>query len=126
MHDVQSADHERTETQIKEFDRVLGGGMVDGALVLIGGDPGVGKSTLMLQASAHLSASSQVLYVSGEECSHQTKMRFDRLGIETEHLWIISETDLGSIEGHVNQMKPAFSRNDSANIELPRSPLGAW
>ena len=127
LHDVQSADHERTETQIKEFDRVLGGGMVDGALVLIGGDPGVGKSTLMLQASAHLSASGrQVLYVSGEESLHQTKMRFDRLGIETEHLWIISETDLGSIEGHVNRMKPAFLVIDSVQTlscpEVPSAP----
>jgi DNA repair protein RadA/Sms len=127
LHEVKSSDHERTTTTIKEFDRVLGGGMVDGALVLIGGDPGVGKSTLMLQASAHLSAAGKtVLYVSGEESLHQTKMRFDRLGMKADSLWIISETDLDSIESHVAKMKPSFLVIDSVQTlscaEVPSAP----
>src|SRR5579872_4041485 len=71
----------RVSTGINEFDRVLGGGVVAGALVLLGGDPGVGKSTLMLDVASHLAESSVVLYASGEESAHQIKMRGERLSV---------------------------------------------
>ena len=79
--DVQGGDVPRTTTGIGEFDRVLGGGLVPGALILVGGDPGIGKSTLLLQVSDHLARDNgAVLYVTGEESPRQTKMRFDRIG----------------------------------------------
>jgi len=127
LHSVSGSRQDRTTTNIEEFDRVLGGGMVNGALVLLGGDPGVGKSTLMLQASAHLSKGGHtVLYVSGEESLHQTKMRFDRLGIVADTLWIIAETDLDSIEAQVEKMSPNFLVIDSIQTlscsEIPSAP----
>src|SRR5207237_3354541 len=78
----------RVSTGVAEFDRVLGGGVVAGALVLLGGDPGVGKSTLMLDVASHLAASSIVLYASGEESAHQIKLRGERLYIRTTDLQI--------------------------------------
>ncbi|MBD5046371.1 AAA family ATPase, partial [Xanthomonas citri pv. citri] len=79
------------KTQLGEFNRVLGGGVVKGSLVLIGGDPGIGKSTLLLQVSAQLSGSSNsVLYISGEESVKQTKLRADRLGINNPSLHVLS------------------------------------
>jgi DNA repair protein RadA/Sms len=85
-------------TGIGELDRVLGGGLVPGAVILIGGEPGIGKSTLLLQAASRLAtASHPVLYVSAEESGHQVKMRSDRLGLDARHILLLPETDLESI-----------------------------
>jgi len=98
---------ERVTTGIGELDRVLGGGVVPGSLVLIGGDPGIGKSTLLLQASRSLAAlAGPVLYVSGEESAAQVKLRADRLGIAPRGLYFLAETDLQVIEAHAAELKP--------------------
>jgi DNA repair protein RadA/Sms len=98
---------ERTATGLGELDRVLGGGVVKGALILIGGDPGIGKSTLLLQASRALAeASGPVLYVSGEESAGQIKLRAERLGIAPSGLYFLAEHDLGLIESHVAELSP--------------------
>jgi len=105
---------ERTRTGIGELDRVLGGGVVKGSLVLIGGDPGVGKSTLLLQASRALAErGGPVLYVSGEESAGQIKLRADRLGIAADGLYFLAETDLEVIESHVAELKPRVLVVDS-------------
>ncbi len=97
----------RLYTEIKEFDRVLGGGLVIGSLVLIGGDPGIGKSTLMLQALSGLSSKGhKVLYVSGEESISQLKIRSERLGAITPNLLVVSEIDLEAIMVMVDNVKP--------------------
>jgi DNA repair protein RadA/Sms len=105
---------ERTRTGIAELDRVLGGGVVKGSLVLIGGDPGVGKSTLVFQASRVLaSTTGPVLYVSGEESGEQVKLRADRLGAAPSGLYFLAETDLEMIEQHVAELKPRVLIVDS-------------
>lgn len=105
---------ERIATGIGELDRVLGGGVVKGSLVLIGGDPGIGKSTLLLQASRTLASSAgPVLYVSGEESAEQVKLRADRLGVFPGELYFLAETDLEIIESHVAQLKPRVLVVDS-------------
>ena len=91
-------------TGISEFDRVLGGGLVAGSLVLIGGDPGIGKSTLLLQAMNHLARSTgKVLYVSGEESARQIKLRGPRMGVNAADLFILAETALENILLHIDQ-----------------------
>jgi DNA repair protein RadA/Sms len=95
----------RVSTGIAEFDRVLGGGVVTGALVLLGGDPGVGKSTLMLDVAAHLAESFVVLYASGEESAHQIKLRGDRLAIRTTHLHIYPEMSVEKIRRAAEQLR---------------------
>ena len=91
--DIDTVVAERLSTGIGEFDRVLGGGVVPGSLVLIGGEPGIGKSTLLLQAAAHFArAVGPVLYCSGEESEHQIKSRGERLGVERAPLYILAET----------------------------------
>ena len=96
--EIEDSDETRISTGISEFDRVLGGGIVKGSLVLVGGDPGIGKSTLLLQMSHKLSTSDNtILYVSGEESVRQVKMRADRLGSVGSELYILSETNLDTI-----------------------------
>src|SRR5262245_23160678 len=105
---------ERLSTGIGEFDRVLGGGVVPGSLVLIGGEPGIGKSTLLLQAAAHFAQTiGSVLYCSGEESEHQIKSRGERLGIERAPLYILAETCLERILEEIARLKPAFIIVDS-------------
>ncbi|MDH3492752.1 MAG: DNA repair protein RadA [Acidobacteriota bacterium] len=105
--DIKPQDDDRTTSGIVEFDRVLGGGIVAGSLVLIGGAPGIGKSTLVAQVSDHLArGGAKVLYVSGEESERQIKMRGDRLGIEAESLYILPETNLESILNESERLKP--------------------
>ncbi len=94
---IESNDENRTSTGMSELDRVLGGGLVKGSLVLVGGDPGIGKSTLLLQICEHMGKTSKILYVSGEESQRQIKLRADRLGITTKNLKIYSETNMGYI-----------------------------
>ena len=90
--------YERVKSGIGEFDTVLGGGIVRGSLVLLGGDPGIGKSTLLTQVSAHLAKAHKVLYVSAEESCSQVKMRCERLGLNSENLYLLNETCLEDIE----------------------------
>lgn len=96
----------RISTGVSEFDRVLGGGIVEGSLVLISGDPGIGKSTILLQICEHLGKSRKVLYVSGEESASQIKLRAGRLGVTTENLGILAETDIGVIVETIKTSKP--------------------
>ncbi|HEX7093550.1 MAG TPA: ATPase domain-containing protein, partial [Nitrospiraceae bacterium] len=96
--DIEVVGEDRRLTQIGEFDRVLGGGVIPGSVILIGGDPGIGKTTLLLQALPRLSSKEEpVLYVSGEESPRQIKMRGQRLGIEHPNLLILAETSLEQI-----------------------------
>ncbi|MBF0452431.1 MAG: DNA repair protein RadA [Candidatus Magnetomorum sp.] len=104
----------RLKTNINEFDRVLGGGLVPGSLILVGGDPGIGKSTLMLQALFGLAqAQHKVLYVSGEESVRQIKMRSDRLKTSHSNMWIVSETDLTAIHPMIDSVNPDVLVADS-------------
>ncbi|MGO4890089.1 DNA repair protein RadA [Anaerobacillus sp. MEB173] len=104
----------RINTTIKELNRVLGGGIVPGSLVLVGGDPGIGKSTLLLQVSAQLANNKyKVLYISGEESVKQTKLRSDRLGISSDHLYVLAETDLELIEKAIDELAPTLVIIDS-------------
>ncbi len=96
----------RISTGVREFDRVLGGGIVDGSLVLLSGDPGIGKSTILLQVCQHLGQSKSVLYVSGEESANQIKLRAVRLGVKTENLGILAQTDVGIIGETIRSEKP--------------------
>ncbi len=119
--------HQRLETGIHEFDRVLGGGLVIGSLVLIGGDPGIGKSTLMLQAlHALASKSHRVLYVSGEESVNQISMRSSRLGTVSDHLYVVSEVELESVFSMADNLKPEVLVVDSIqtmyNADLSSPP----
>ena len=105
--DIESQDGMRTSSGIEEFDRVLGGGIVAGSLVLIGGAPGIGKSTLIIQVADKLSKSNtRVLYVSGEESERQIKMRGERLGLNAENLFLLPETNLEAILSEVEKLQP--------------------
>ncbi len=120
-------DEIRTDTGIKEFDRVLGGGLVAGSLVLIGGDPGIGKSTLMLQALHKLSVRGhKVLYVSGEESVRQLRLRSRRLGTLSPNLLVVSEIDMDSVMQIISGEKPAVAVIDSIqtmfNSDLSSAP----
>jgi DNA repair protein RadA/Sms len=106
LKDIKMDDEIRYLSSIKEIDRVLGGGLVKGSLVLIGGDPGVGKSTLILQLSGKFSDKLDVLYVSGEESVQQIKIRADRLSVNTDNLKLLSETDFLSIKDFIIENKP--------------------
>ncbi len=109
-----SSDEEyRSHTGIRELDRVLGGGIVKGGLMLIGGDPGIGKSTLLLQICQHLGQAMKILYVSGEESEKQIKLRADRLHVTTENLYLLCETDVQSILQVVETEKPDLLIIDS-------------
>ena len=106
--------YERLKLPIVEFSRVLGGGMVPGSLILVGGDPGIGKSTLLLEIAA-LTANQHgvVLYISGEESERQIKMRADRLGLTAHDLFLVTETNLAAISDHIQQTKPVVVIVDS-------------
>ncbi len=111
---IESEKEPRVTTAMKEFNRVLGGGIVLGSLVLIGGDPGIGKSTLLLQISSQLADKKlPVLYVSGEESTRQTKLRADRLGIKSDLLYVLSETNLFDISKQIGEVRPSFVVIDS-------------
>jgi len=105
--DIESQDDKRQTTGISEFDRVLGGGIVPGSLILIGGDPGIGKSTLLLEVSDKLSAScGKVLYVSGEESERQIKLRGERLDVKPRGLYLLAETCLEKIFQEIDRLEP--------------------
>jgi len=104
--EVEAAEVSRTPTGIAEFDRVLGGGLVAGGVVLIGGDPGIGKSTLLLQTLAHLAPTCKVLYVSGEESSQQIALRAKRLALEAREVHLLAEIQLEKIQSTITHEKP--------------------
>jgi DNA repair protein RadA/Sms len=112
--DVELASSARLSAGIDEFDRVLGGGIVPGSLVLLGGEPGIGKSTLLLQAAAHFARQvGPVLYASGEESEHQIKSRGDRLGVGAAPLYLLSETCIERILEEIARLRPALVIVDS-------------
>jgi len=113
LSEVRTEDEPRIPTGIAELDRVLGGGLVRGAVVLLGGDPGIGKSTLLLQALAHLSASHRVLYVSGEESAQQIARRAKRLCLSAERLDCLAEINLERIQGILAERKLEVAVIDS-------------
>lgn len=117
---IEQRDLLRTNTRIGELDRVLGGGLVEGSAVLVGGEPGIGKSTLMLQVSNIISKERRVLYVSGEESLSQIKLRAERLGLSSDNLYIVNETDLVRIIEYIKEIKPYMAVIDS--IQTVYSP----
>ncbi|OQX95786.1 DNA repair protein RadA [candidate division KSB1 bacterium 4572_119] len=114
LNQIQFQNEKRIDCHSPEFNRVLGGGIVSGSLVLIGGDPGIGKSTLMLQEAARLSGNSaNVLYVSGEESLSQTKMRAERLGLDSEKLFILAENNLENVINELDKVNARLLVIDS-------------
>jgi DNA repair protein RadA/Sms len=114
INDVAFEKEPRIKTDLSELNRVLGGGIVPGSLILIGGDPGIGKSTLLLQVSGQLQKTNgKVLYVSGEESASQIKMRADRLGISGDNLFVYPQTDMSYIRQTIDEMKPDYLIIDS-------------
>ena len=114
LDDICGENDERTPTKIEEFDRVLGGGIVKGSLVLLSGDPGIGKSTILLQICQNLGSKGQkILYVSGEESANQIKLRAVRIGVTSKNLFILSQTDLATIVECIKAEKPDIVIIDS-------------
>jgi DNA repair protein RadA/Sms len=113
LSDIEAREEERIPTGIGEFDRALGGGLVPGGVVLIGGDPGIGKSTLLLQALSHLSMAHKVLYVSGEESGEQVALRARRLSLDTRQLQLMAEINLERILHTLQGVKPQVAVIDS-------------
>lgn len=127
IRDVDTSEFKRIATHMGELDRLLGGGLVEGSLILVGGEPGVGKSTLMLQiANALASQGLTVLYICGEESAEQTTLRAKRLGIDHNNLYLLSETHFSAIKNQIDQVQPDVAIVDSVQIvyksELPSSP----
>ena len=124
INEIAADEEERIKTNITEFDRVLGGGLMPGSIILLGGDPGIGKSTLAMQAAANIK--SKVLYVSGEESDKQIKLRASRLKLKTDDFYVFPETDLGHIISAINSVSPSVVIIDSIQTtyraELENSP----
>ena len=121
LEEIQYINETRISSEFSEFDRVLGGGIVPGSLVLIGGDPGIGKSTLLLQISLQLANNSQkVLYVSGEESASQIKMRAERLNIKGDHFYLLAGTDLSVVTKEIERLEPDIVIIDSIQtVQIP-------
>lgn len=113
LSEVDAREEARMPSGIPEFDRVLGGGLVPGAVILIGGDPGIGKSTLLLQSLATVGAVRKVIYVTGEESPQQVALRAKRLGVATDHVQVLPETSLGKIQAAIQSEKPEIAVIDS-------------
>jgi DNA repair protein RadA/Sms len=127
LRDVNAAEFRRIPTNMGELDRLLGGGLVEGSLLLVGGEPGVGKSTLMLQISNALALQGlTVLYICGEESAQQTALRARRLNIDHQNLYLLSETSFSAIRAQIEQIQPDVAIVDSVQIvyksELPSAP----
>ena len=126
INEISSSEEERYHTGLSELDRVLGGGIVKGSLILISGDPGIGKSTILLQICEYLGQSYRILYVSGEESGRQIKLRAARLGVTSNNLSIMTETDLQYILEQIRSIKPDLVMIDSIqtmnHTELSSSP----
>ena len=113
LNKIEGKENTRISTGFEELDRVLGGGLVNGSLVLLGGEPGIGKSTLILQICNKIKTDGKVLYVSGEESAEQVKIRADRLNVKNDNLLFLSETDIGNVEEEIVNMKPGLVIIDS-------------
>ena len=113
LNSVEKKETTRIKTGVNELDRVLGGGFVNGSLTLLGGEPGIGKSTLILQICNSLSVDGKILYVSGEESAEQIKLRADRLEIDSDNILFLSETDIDSVEAALEKHDPKFAIIDS-------------
>ena len=113
LNKIEGKDELRVKTGFNELDRVLGGGLVNGSLVLLGGEPGIGKSTLILQICNNIKTNGKVLYVSGEESGEQIKMRADRLGINKDTILFLSETNIENVEENILSEKPKLVIIDS-------------
>jgi len=113
LSEVEAREEHRVPTGIAEFDRVLGGGLVEGSVVLIGGDPGIGKSTLLLQALAALGSARKVLYVSGEESPQQIALRAKRLGLDADAVELLAEINLEKVQATLSAQKPQIAVIDS-------------
>src|SRR3990167_3254380 len=113
MQDIQLHESVRQSSGLQELDRVLGGGIIMGSAILIGGDPGIGKSTILLQAIAHLSQTLKVIYVTGEESLQQITLRARRLGLQENHLWLLADTQLETILTRIQKEKPRVVVIDS-------------
>lgn len=126
INDIRIDNEERYSTGLKEMDRVLGGGIVGGSLILVGGDPGIGKSTLLLQVCENVNFQGKILYVSGEESIKQIKIRADRMSVKNRNLLMISETGFRAIEELIDGEKPGLVIIDSIqtvyNDELTSAP----
>lgn len=120
LKDVDNINYHRTQTDMAEFNRVLGGGVVPGSLILIGGDPGIGKSTLLLQVSTQLANKGTVLYVSGEESAERIKLRSERLGDIDNEFYLYAETNMQAIRTEIENLNPDFLIIDS--IQTIMSP----
>lgn len=124
--EINAEEKERIVTGMEEFDRVLGGGIVKGSLILVGGDPGIGKSTILTQVCKMLSDKGEdVLYISGEESLRQIKMRADRIGTFTDHMKLYCETDLDKIEAVIAQERPEVCIIDSIQTMYRPDVAGA-
>jgi len=110
---IETEDDVRYSTGLRELDRVLGGGLVKGSLVLLGGEPGIGKSTLLLQICSFMGDDHTILYVSGEESMRQIKIRAERLGVDSENLYLLSSTDAEAINDAISAAKPEIVIIDS-------------
>ena len=123
---ISTEDEQRYYTGSAELDRVLGGGIVKGSLVLLGGDPGIGKSTILLQVCSHLGKILKILYISGEESKRQIKLRAARLGVDSDNLYIMTETDIEIIADQIRNESPDLVMIDSIQTmnykELNSSP----
>ena len=113
LNSIEGVEASRSSTGVAELDRVLGGGIVKGSLVLLGGEPGIGKSTLILQICDKMKGDGKVLYVSGEESAEQIKIRADRLGIKNEDILFLGETDIDVIAEAISELKPKLVIIDS-------------
>ncbi len=126
LKNISISKEERIHTGLSELDRVLGGGIVPGSLVLIGGDPGIGKSTILLQICEHLGKSKKILYISGEESQRQIKLRADRLCVATENLKLYTETNMALIQNCIMKENPDILIVDSVqtmfNPEINPAP----
>lgn len=117
--DIEYRENQRIDTKIEELNRVLGGGLVTGSLILLGGEPGIGKSTLLLQMALHLTCK-KILYISGEESEQQLKMRADRIGICNQETYILTETDTQSILSQAEKLQAEILIIDS--VQTMKSP----
>lgn len=126
IREISLTEEPRYKTGVSELDRVLGGGIVKGSLILISGEPGIGKSTILLQICAYLGNTLKILYVSGEESSRQIKLRANRLQVESENLFVLTETDVQRVIEYVREEKPDLLMIDSIQTmnytELNSSP----
>ncbi len=113
LDEITSREEDRLKCGLSEFDRTLGGGVVPGSLILVGGDPGIGKSTLLLQAIDKLAQNGKALYVTAEESARQVKLRGERLGVKAKNLFLLAETSLEQIRARIKELQPDFLVIDS-------------